>query len=471
MAIKLVDEYPGRAEPASADYPGGSFRNETDGANDGTPWEAAWIKDRDGLPQALLKKTNHEANGVVDTAETSQYFDALMELTKTLTVDPAVDYKDMCSGYRTNGWSDMSANPNVLDTTATIYDSCLSWDHSAQKPCLYVCTSDAEILKIDGCWNYTGNPTAGAVTLSASLGTIANIYSLCSDGDYLYAAYIAGGYCKISKFALAVWTGEAIWTVDTGRTDAGTTPATTVINASETHIGLLVGNTGDTTVWTAGSIRKSDGNALYGIGNTPAGGTLAPHMFKMASDGTTLYWVGYTTANNHVFSATIADPTTSPYSILNYGNSQADSRFRGIAWAEDKLIIARADGATLAFFPSVNSFGGCISSADSHFALSNPTPDATDCDALVGFDGISVWFAHCYFGATGAMGLRAIPASAYSVERTASAVASPPPSFAKATMAGYTALPAGRLLHDKRDLWLVLVSGSIHRITAPFSRC
>ena len=50
MAIKIFDEYPGKVGTPDADYPGGVPQNVTSpGGLDGTPWEAALLKDIQGF--------------------------------------------------------------------------------------------------------------------------------------------------------------------------------------------------------------------------------------------------------------------------------------------------------------------------------------------------------------------------------------------------------------------------------------
>lgn len=79
MAINLDDRYPGRANPKSLDYPQGSFRNRTSPTSkDGTYLEQDWANDWAGFFQSLLKEAGIAANGVVDTAQASQYYDALI---------------------------------------------------------------------------------------------------------------------------------------------------------------------------------------------------------------------------------------------------------------------------------------------------------------------------------------------------------------------------------------------------------
>lgn len=79
MAINLDERYPGRANPKTLDYPQGSFKNRSSPtAKDGTYLEQDWANDLLGFFQSLLKEAGIAANGVVDTAQASQYYDALI---------------------------------------------------------------------------------------------------------------------------------------------------------------------------------------------------------------------------------------------------------------------------------------------------------------------------------------------------------------------------------------------------------
>src|SRR5690606_30048818 len=79
MAINLDERYPGRANGKTLDYPQGSFKNRTSPTSkDGTYLEQDWANDWGGFFQSLLKEAGITANGVVDTAQASQYYDALI---------------------------------------------------------------------------------------------------------------------------------------------------------------------------------------------------------------------------------------------------------------------------------------------------------------------------------------------------------------------------------------------------------
>lgn len=84
MALNLNDvpEYAGRVNAPNADYPGGSFKNEvTPGVSaDGTPLEEQWQNDWLGFFQKLLTDAAIVPSGVPDTAVSSDYFDAAVQL-------------------------------------------------------------------------------------------------------------------------------------------------------------------------------------------------------------------------------------------------------------------------------------------------------------------------------------------------------------------------------------------------------
>lgn len=81
MALKLNERYPGRMNNPTAEYPQGSFKNRTaPGVQDGSYLEKDWANDALGFLSRLLAQAEITANGNVDTALSSQYYDALMKL-------------------------------------------------------------------------------------------------------------------------------------------------------------------------------------------------------------------------------------------------------------------------------------------------------------------------------------------------------------------------------------------------------
>lgn len=84
MALELDSRYPGRFNPGDANYPQGSFKNRTaPGALDGSYLEKDWANDKEGFFQRLLLQAGISPNGAVDTALSSQYYEALLRAIQT----------------------------------------------------------------------------------------------------------------------------------------------------------------------------------------------------------------------------------------------------------------------------------------------------------------------------------------------------------------------------------------------------
>ncbi|CAH9012918.1 tail fiber protein [Vibrio phage F35 g1] len=78
MAIRKDIEYPGRWLAATAAYPMGEAKNRTTSTSkDGSYLEKKWIQDYEAFFGALLNEAGVSPDGSVDTAESSQFFDAL----------------------------------------------------------------------------------------------------------------------------------------------------------------------------------------------------------------------------------------------------------------------------------------------------------------------------------------------------------------------------------------------------------
>lgn len=93
MSLKLNERYPGRFSNPSSQYPQGAFKNRTaPGAQDGSYLEKDWANDLLGFLSRLLTVAAISPNGNVDTALSSQYFEALQKITLKRT-DPFGDIK------------------------------------------------------------------------------------------------------------------------------------------------------------------------------------------------------------------------------------------------------------------------------------------------------------------------------------------------------------------------------------------
>lgn len=78
MAIRKDVDYPGRWLAATTAYPLGEPKNRTTSTSkDGSYLEKKWIQDYEAFFGAMLNDAGESPNGTVDTAEASQFFDAL----------------------------------------------------------------------------------------------------------------------------------------------------------------------------------------------------------------------------------------------------------------------------------------------------------------------------------------------------------------------------------------------------------
>lgn len=81
MALKRNERYPGRFGNPTTQHPQGAFKNRTaPSAQDGSYLEQDWTNDWDGFFGRLLTLAEISPNGNVDTASSSQYYDALKSL-------------------------------------------------------------------------------------------------------------------------------------------------------------------------------------------------------------------------------------------------------------------------------------------------------------------------------------------------------------------------------------------------------
>lgn len=93
MAIKYYDKYPQRWESPSNDYPQGAFKNlSAIGKQDGSYLEKDWLNDQSGFFGALLRNAEMTPNGLVDTAQKSQFYEALIAVASRL-IDTKISTK------------------------------------------------------------------------------------------------------------------------------------------------------------------------------------------------------------------------------------------------------------------------------------------------------------------------------------------------------------------------------------------
>lgn len=124
MALKLNERYPGRFNNPTTSYPQGSFKNRTaPNAQDGSYLEQDWANDILGFLGRLITVSGVTLDGNVDTALSSQYYDAL----RTLTLQRSNPFGDIASDgstalttARTNLGLGNAAQRNVGTTSGTV---------------------------------------------------------------------------------------------------------------------------------------------------------------------------------------------------------------------------------------------------------------------------------------------------------------------------------------------------------------
>lgn len=122
MALKLNERYPGRFDNPTAAYPQGSFKNRSaPGAQDGSYLEKDWANDSLGFFGRLLTVAGMIPNGTVDTALSSQYYDAFKTI---LDIGPA-GYSDLVSkvNNQTQTYTVTTGSSPVLIARSRFVDS------------------------------------------------------------------------------------------------------------------------------------------------------------------------------------------------------------------------------------------------------------------------------------------------------------------------------------------------------------
>jgi hypothetical protein len=128
MALDLESDVP-NTNPASADYPFGSFKDSTSpGAFNGTPAIAKWANDFWGFFQKLLSNANVLPNNMPDTVQLSQYFNSLVAtinqraglfIGQIYPIDTSISNPDLVKrGFIPCGLSLTGANVTALNLSA-----------------------------------------------------------------------------------------------------------------------------------------------------------------------------------------------------------------------------------------------------------------------------------------------------------------------------------------------------------------
>ncbi|BAM68862.1 putative tail-fiber protein [Edwardsiella phage MSW-3] len=143
MALILPNRYPGRAGAVSAEYPQGSFKNRSaPNVEDGTYMEKDWLNDQAGFFGAILKAAGVTPNGNVDTATSSQVYDALKTLFPLASTLGTAAFKNVGTGG-----SDVAGANSTMGGTYTNVTSSramgVTYTNSATRPMLVIYSCDA----------------------------------------------------------------------------------------------------------------------------------------------------------------------------------------------------------------------------------------------------------------------------------------------------------------------------------------
>lgn len=122
--INLEQTFTPRVNPADANYPFGSLKDNTSpGANDGTPLTAVWGNDFEGFRQAAMIEAGVTPSGLQDTAQDSQLLEAVKAVTSdSLRQDLAGEAGSSMVGHRLNSETPVTTVSLKLKERVTIKD-------------------------------------------------------------------------------------------------------------------------------------------------------------------------------------------------------------------------------------------------------------------------------------------------------------------------------------------------------------
>jgi hypothetical protein len=486
MAIRLEIVYTTRAQAASADYPGGSFKNSSaPGVKDGTPLEIAWANDKEGMFQALLARAIFSPNGDEDTAIASQYLDAARAVIGG-TLPQLMTPHALCSEDGSCQINSPTEEPNVVQLPAQVRGSCIGLDirvGGTGKPCLFTAHVDATIRLTNFPHEYIEGTVSSDELVIAFPDTPEEVCGICCDGTNLYISwYATAGDVKVSAFALATVEGAALWTVDTGESADGlSSERSQMIMADHDHIAIMLAGspTYPNTNASIGIINTATQAIAIGTGSYVSGTADLNHGYKMVTDRTHVYWMGKQQGSGvydfYLLSAKITDPTTSDYATKQI----ADSLDAADVWTWPKaLSVVRGNPIMAApngiFWMFRTDTGAIWKQYDFSFSfLPSGLGQAPDGDCMLGFDNLNMWFITPLNSAMVTDGFWVafkIPLGYFSQYISAASefeMGSIPFLVIDSESIDTTVSIGGRLHFDGRDMEFVTRNGSVFRITAP----
>lgn len=475
MTKSIATIYGSRATGPSADWPEGIYKDETaSGANNGTPLQVDWAMQLEALPQRIRMEGHvspSDLNGIVDTAKDNQTWQALMARLSN-TAPPQATPAEICAGMPDVDWADPAAAPNYLDTGEYIIDACMCFDKATSTPFLAIVHDDNTLQFVSGPWRYSSSPSLDAAP-SISWGTTPDqLMAVCSDGEYLYVAWRqTGGTVRVSQFTVANWTGTEVRTWNTGITPTAK-QGTKLVSASDARLGFMIPSASNGiylgSIVKTGSTVASDNFAAYDTDFVGA---------KVISDGSFLYCLGRDESSSPTMAyallqAAIYDPTQQTITAMP-GFFASTSNVMGmptsIQRVRDLIVITTMTGSILAYNPGTSTMRQLF--ADLDFA---PYDNSMLYGTAIGSDGKNI---HLFMvedddiGSYGYYSVFKVPIGEFMWEAYRAALQVDLPQTRNRITAWSTSMqyntPAAYLLFDRRDMWLVMVTGHIYRICNP----
>lgn len=401
------------------------------------------------------------------------------------TASPHLSPAGLCSGqlYGTDR-SNLASAFNHFTLSEEMMDACVCWDSTIETPFILVLLTDGTFVKITECWSYESG-LGNEVIEPTFASTPDDIHALCCDGTNVYIAWsITGGNILVSAHPLSNLEGAAAWTCDTGESYLAGGPKLLVDHVSERVMMVTRVSLGDTKriLYT---INSTDGS-LVGSGTgswvTGYGDECANSHFRPIYYAGHVWWIQYNTVSSdrhfYLMSAKVSAPSTSDYSSIDLGSPVATSDTwlhpKALAQANGGLAVINAAGVVgyVRMSMSPTYVAGLLS------IVGEPAPNMEgDQDVLTTNDGQNVWVlsAHATAGPVYRPVLYCIPTASLRqigvVINPASALLAIPinteatdPAEVEETDIG------GRLLFDGMDVWCILRSGMVFRITNPGGR-
>lgn len=477
MAITLSNVYGSDATTPNAEYPGGTFKNDT-GHNDGTPLEHTWAKDKDGFFQAITKNVGLPISNAPDTSIVSQYQQALDYRYIHSTPNPRNTILDICGEkyYDTHDWVQPDAFPNITTTTGTIWDSCVGVDYDTNLPCIFLIVDGTTIRKITGPWVYDASPQIGS-SLSLDFGeTPATINAICCDGARLYVLWrsVSTGY-HVSSFSLNTW--NRYLHVALGVDFDSLPQYSKIILASNTHLAVSLDNVSGSP--GVAIVNKSTGVFYLGNGTgTPSGDPPFSGCGRMTTDGDHVFWIhiedGGAPYTPFLCSAKISDPTTSDYSLKEgYGALTLKDISTGVynyGSESGSVVLASASGKFYTFSKTDDDLTASV-----QISNIDPYEVGTSYRTVIGCDGMNLWtVVHQKYKAknTDRMDFAKLPIIIFSRAHRSSNLTSYDDFNAHFVMTrlegkDVSTYEPGRLLFDGRDMWFISRTGFVSRICNP----